>query len=48
MPRVVRLRFYAGLTIEETAQALNVSPMTVKREWTYARAFLFRVLKDSR
>jgi RNA polymerase sigma-70 factor, ECF subfamily len=45
--RVVRLRFYAGLTIDETAQALNVSPMTVKREWTYARAFLFRALKDS-
>jgi RNA polymerase sigma factor (TIGR02999 family) len=45
--RVVRLRFYAGLTIEETAQALNVSPMTVKREWTYARAFLFRALKES-
>ena len=46
--RVVRLRFYAGLTIEKTAQALNVSPMTVKREWTYARAFLFRALKESR
>jgi RNA polymerase sigma factor (TIGR02999 family) len=45
--RVVRLRFYAGLTIDETAQALNVSPMTVKREWTYARAFLFRALKES-
>jgi RNA polymerase sigma factor (TIGR02999 family) len=45
--RVVRLRFYAGLSIDETAQALNVSPMTVKREWTYARAFLYRVLKDS-
>src|SRR5271155_462657 len=38
--RLVRLRFYAGLTIDETAQALNVSPMTVKREWTFARAFL--------
>jgi RNA polymerase sigma factor (TIGR02999 family) len=45
--RVVRLRFYAGLTIDEAAQALNVSPMTVKREWTYARAFLYRALKDS-
>jgi len=45
--RLVRLRFYAGLTIDETAQALNVSPMTVKREWTFARAFLFRVLKES-
>jgi RNA polymerase sigma factor (TIGR02999 family) len=44
--RVVRLRFYAGLTIDETAQALNVSPRTVKREWAYARAFLFRVLEE--
>lgn len=46
--RVVRLRFYAGLSIDETAQTLNVSPMTVKREWNYARAFLFRALKESR
>jgi RNA polymerase sigma factor (TIGR02999 family) len=46
--RVVRLRFYAGLSIDEMAQALNVSPTTVKREWSYARAFLFRALKESR
>ena len=38
---VVRLRFYAGLSVEETAQALGVSARTVKREWTYARARLF-------
>jgi len=44
--RLVRLRFYAGLSIEETAQSLNVSPMTVKRDWAYARAFLFRALKE--
>jgi RNA polymerase sigma factor (TIGR02999 family) len=44
--RLVRLRFYAGLSIEDTAQALNVSPMTVKRDWAYARAFLFRALKE--
>jgi RNA polymerase sigma factor (sigma-70 family) len=45
--RVVRLRFFAGLSIEETAQALDISPSTVKREWTFARAFLFRELKGS-
>jgi RNA polymerase sigma factor (TIGR02999 family) len=41
---VVRLRFYAGLSVEETAAAMNVSPRTVKREWTYARAILYRQL----
>ena len=44
---VVRLRFYAGLSVEETAQALGVSPRTVKREWTYARAVLYRELADN-
>ena len=43
---VVRLRFYAGLSVEETAQALGVSPRTVKREWTYARAVLYRELGE--
>lgn len=41
---VVRLRFYAGLSIEETAEALGVSLRTINREWTFARAWLFRVL----
>jgi len=41
---VVRLRFYAGLSVDETAEALGISPRTVKREWTYARAVLFREL----
>ena len=40
--RVVRLRFYAGLSVEETASALGVSARTVKREWAFARAFLVR------
>ena len=44
---VVRLRFYAGLSVEETADALGISPRTVKREWTYARARLFRELGDN-
>jgi RNA polymerase sigma factor (TIGR02999 family) len=44
--RVVRLRFYAGLTIEETASALGVSLRAVKQDWSFARVFLFRVLED--
>jgi len=44
--RVVRLRFYAGLSVEETAAAMGVSPRTVKREWAFARAFLFRELEE--
>ena len=39
---VVRLRFYAGLSVAETAQALEISERTVTREWTYARAWLYR------
>ena len=42
---VVRLRFYAGLSVDETAEALGVSTRTVNREWTYARAWLFRGLE---
>ena len=42
---VVRLRFYAGLSVDEAAEALGVSPRTVDREWAYARAWLFRVLE---
>jgi RNA polymerase sigma factor (TIGR02999 family) len=38
--RVVELRYFAGLTIEETAEALGVSPRTVKREWAMAAAWL--------
>ena len=44
---VVRLRFYAGLSVEETAEALGISPRTVKREWTYGRAILHRELSDA-
>ena len=47
MGQVVRLRYFAGLSIEETAEALSVSPRTVKREWTLARAWLFRELRDN-
>ena len=40
--RIVELRYFAGLTIEETADALEISPATVKRDWTVAKAFLKR------
>ena len=42
---VVRLRFFAGLSVDETAEALGISPRSVKRDWSYARAWLFRVLE---
>lgn len=42
--QVVRLRFYAGLSGEETASALGKSPATVDRDWSWARAWLFRQL----
>ncbi|MGI8788399.1 MAG: sigma-70 family RNA polymerase sigma factor, partial [Pyrinomonadaceae bacterium] len=38
--KIVELRFFGGLTIEETAEALRVSPATVKNEWTFAKAWL--------
>lgn len=40
--KTVMLRFFAGLTIEETAQALGVSPTTVKDDWQFARTWLYR------
>lgn len=44
--RVVECRFFAALSIEETAEALGVSPATVKRDWTFARAWLNRALDE--
>lgn len=38
--RVIECRFFAGMSIEDTADALGISPRTVKREWTFARAWL--------
>lgn len=43
--RIVELRFFAGLTVEETATALSISPATVKRDWSMARAWLSRRMK---
>lgn len=42
--RIVELRFFGGLTIQETAEVMRISPGTVKRDWTVARAWLFREL----
>lgn len=43
---IVELRFFGGLSIEETAKVLDVSPGTVMRDWTFARAWLLRELKN--
>jgi RNA polymerase sigma factor (TIGR02999 family) len=40
--RIVELRFFAGLSIEETAEVMSLSPASIKREWQTARAWLFR------
>ncbi len=42
--RIVELRFYGGLTVEETAAVMDVSPATIKREWAMAKGWLFRAL----
>jgi RNA polymerase sigma factor (TIGR02999 family) len=44
---VVRLRFFAGLSVEETARMLDLSERTVKREWAFARAWLYEALGGS-
>jgi len=43
--RVVEMRYFAGLSIDEIADVLDLSPMTVKRSWKSARAFLFKELR---
>ncbi len=43
--RIVELRFFGGLSVEETADALSISPATVKRHWTIAKAWLLRELQ---
>ena len=45
--RIVELRFFGGLTVEETAEVLGTSPSTVKREWALAKGWLFRELTSS-
>ena len=46
--RVIEMRFFGGLSIEETASALDISPATVKREWATARAWLHREMSRNR
>jgi RNA polymerase sigma factor (TIGR02999 family) len=46
--RVVEMRFFAGLSVEETAEAMQVSPETVMRDWKFAKAWLQRELKKSK
>jgi RNA polymerase sigma-70 factor (ECF subfamily) len=43
--RIIELRFFAGLTVEETARVVGRSPRTVKREWRLAKAWLYRELR---
>ena len=43
--KIVELRYFGGLTIEETAEVMSISPATVKREWTMARAWLYDKIK---
>jgi RNA polymerase sigma factor (TIGR02999 family) len=45
--QIVELRFFGGLTIEETAEVLGVSPMTVKNKWNLARAWLYSQIKTT-
>ena len=46
--RIVELRFFGGLSTEETAQVLDISPRTVKREWRLAKAWLYHELTSRR
>jgi RNA polymerase sigma factor (TIGR02999 family) len=45
--RLVELRYFGGLSVDETAEALGISPATVKRHWTIAKAWLLRELQGS-
>ena len=44
--RIVELRYFGGLTVEETAEVMGISPATVKREWSMARAWLRREISN--
>ena len=47
MAEVVRLRFYAGLGVEQTAEVLGISAATVKRRWQWARAWIYRAIEGA-
>jgi RNA polymerase sigma factor (sigma-70 family) len=42
--QLVKLRYFAGLTLEEAAEVLRISPTTAKRHWNYARAWLYKTI----
>ena len=44
----MKLRYFAGLSIDEAADVLGISAPTAKRDWTYARAWLFRAMTPAR
>jgi len=46
--RVVELRYFSGLTVEETAEVMGISKATVKRDWSVAKAWLYRELSDDK
>ena len=46
LAKVVHLRYFAGLTIEQTAEALGISVRTANRHWAYAKAWLLREMRD--
>jgi RNA polymerase sigma factor (TIGR02999 family) len=46
--RIVELRYFGGLSVEETAEALDLSPATVKRHWTFAKAWLLLALEGKK
>lgn len=45
--RIIELRYFGGLSVEETAEAMGTSPATVKRHWTIARAWLLRAMEGT-
>jgi RNA polymerase sigma factor (TIGR02999 family) len=45
--RIIELRYFGGLTVEETAEALGVTPVTIKRHWRMAKAWLFGKIKNT-
>jgi len=45
--KIVELRYFSGLSIEETAEVLNISPATVKRDWSFAKAWLYREMSNN-
>lgn len=44
--QVVRLRFYAGMSVDQTAEVLEMSPRTIDRRWKFARAWLYKMLQE--